>query len=163
MRHVLNEERKDLEEELEMLRKGQENLQNEVVEKRNHVWREDFGVRKHAPLQGGRGEEGGGGEEAGGSGKAEKGAVKRLPDPMYRYSPAKNDSIDKVLAECINSYKPPIPFFRLSQGIYLYGSRKVLVKLTKQGKPIFRVGGGYCSFEEFIDQFSKESLLSSAR
>jgi len=79
----------------------------------------------------------------------------QLPDNKdnYRYIPARGDSIDKALAQLINKVRPPVPFYRLSQGIYLYGSKKVLVKLTKQNKLIFRVGGGYCSFHEFLEQF----------
>ncbi|CAD7959596.1 unnamed protein product [Amoebophrya sp. A120] len=72
----------------------------------------------------------------------------------YRYVPVKADSVDKALATLINQAKPPVPFYRLSPGIYLYGSRKVLVKLTKQNKLIFRVGGGYCNFHEFLEQFT---------
>ncbi|CAD7943930.1 unnamed protein product [Amoebophrya sp. A25] len=76
---------------------------------------------------------------------------------FYRYTPCKGDAVDRALAQMVNAAKPPVPFYRLSAGIYLYGSRKVLVKLTKQNRLIFRVGGGYCSFEQFLERFSTEA------
>ena len=66
--------------------------------------------------------------------------------------------MDRILADLIDTHRPLVPFYRLSAGIYLYGSRKVLVKLAKGNRLVFRVGGGYCSFEEFIAQFTGDEL-----
>ena len=86
--------------------------------------------------------------------------LSQTPGHLYRYNPVKNDAVDRILAELIDLHRPLVPFYRLSAGIYLYGSRKVLVKLGGGGgnKLIFRVGGGYCSFEEFIAQFTPDEL-----
>ena len=78
--------------------------------------------------------------------------------PLYRYNPAPNDEVDALLSELVDAHRPLVPFHRLSAGIYLYGSRKVLVKMAKGNRLIFRVGGGYCSFEEFIAQFTGDEL-----
>jgi hypothetical protein len=41
-------------------------------------------------------------------------------------------------------------FFRESQGVYQFGSRRIAVKI-EQDKIKIRVGGGYHSIDEFID------------
>jgi hypothetical protein len=41
-------------------------------------------------------------------------------------------------------------FMRESEGVYMFGSKKVAVKIEKDNIKI-RVGGGYLSIDEFID------------
>ena len=70
------------------------------------------------------------------------------------YIPIKDDQIDKKLAEYINNYpersKLKIMFMRETEGVYQFGSKRVAVKVEKQGIKI-RVGGGYLSIDEFLD------------
>lgn len=70
------------------------------------------------------------------------------------YIPVRDDQIDKQLAEFINNYpersKLKIMFMRESEGVYMFGSKKVAVKIEKDSIKI-RVGGGYLSIDEFID------------
>lgn len=70
------------------------------------------------------------------------------------YIPHKGDSTDKKLAEYINNYpdrqKLKIMFLRESEGVYEFGSRRVMVKVERD-KIQIKVGGGYLSIDEFLD------------
>lgn len=48
-------------------------------------------------------------------------------------------------------------FMRESEGVYQFGSKRVAVKVEKQGIKI-RVGGGYLSIDEFLDQYTPVEL-----
>ena len=77
------------------------------------------------------------------------------------YIPVKHDSIDKKLAEYINNYpersKLKIMFMRESEGIYQFGTKKVYVRVD-QDKINIRVGGGFLSIDEFLDQYTPAEL-----
>ena len=77
------------------------------------------------------------------------------------YIPAKDDTIDAVLAEYINNYpdrrKLKVMFLRIEPSVYQFGSRKVAVRV-EQGKLKIRVGGGYISIDEFLDQYTPDEL-----
>jgi len=81
----------------------------------------------------------------------------RLQELSARYVPVKGDGIDLVLSKWVNGYRPAVPFFRLGQGLYLFGRRQVTVKISND-KPVFRVGGGFIGFDKFIEQFASEEL-----
>ena len=70
------------------------------------------------------------------------------------YIPVKDCPTDKKLAEYINNYpdrqKLKIMFMRESEGVYEFGSRKVMVKVERD-KIQIKVGGGYLSIDEFLD------------
>ena len=46
---------------------------------------------------------------------------------------------------------------RESEGVYQFGSKKVSVKVEKDNIKI-RVGGGYLSIDEFLDQYTPIEL-----
>ena len=77
------------------------------------------------------------------------------------YIPMKGDLIDKRLAEYINNFpdrqKLKIMFMRESEGIYQFGTKRVSVKVEKD-KINIRVGGGYLSIDEFLDQYTPVEL-----
>ena len=77
------------------------------------------------------------------------------------YIPVKNDDIDKRLAEYINNYpdrqKLKIMFMRESEGVYEFGSKRVYVRVDKN-KINVRVGGGFLSIDEFLDQYTPVEL-----
>lgn len=77
------------------------------------------------------------------------------------YIPVKNDQIDKRIAEYINNYpdrqKLKIMFMRESEGVYQFGSKRVAVKVDKD-KINIRVGGGFLSIDEFLDQYTPAEL-----
>jgi hypothetical protein len=61
------------------------------------------------------------------------------------------------LAEFLNNYpernKLRIMFLRESDGVYRFGTKRVAIKCENNNIKI-RVGGGYLSIEEFIDQYT---------
>ena len=77
------------------------------------------------------------------------------------YIPVKNDPIDKKLAEYINNYpdrkKLKIMFMRESTGVYEFGSKRVAVSVQRD-KIQIKVGGGYLSIDEFLDQYTPAEL-----
>ena len=82
------------------------------------------------------------------------------------YIPVKDDPIDKKLAEYINNYpdrqKLKIMFMREQAGVYEFGSKRVMVKVEKD-KIQVRVGGGYLSIDEFLDQHTPLELAKLER
>jgi chromosome segregation ATPase len=70
------------------------------------------------------------------------------------YIPVKNDAVDKRLAEYINNYpdrqKLKIMFMRESEGVYQFGTKRVIVRVDMDRINI-RVGGGFLSIDEFLD------------
>lgn len=77
------------------------------------------------------------------------------------YIPVKSDAVDTKLAEYINNYpdrqKLKIMFMRESEGVYEFGQRRVMVKVER-GKIQIKVGGGYLSIDEFLDQYTPVEL-----
>ena len=77
------------------------------------------------------------------------------------YIPVKNDAVDKRLAEYINNYpdrqKLKIMFMRESEGVYQFGTKRVIVRVDMDRINI-RVGGGFLSIDEFLDQYTPTEL-----
>ena len=77
------------------------------------------------------------------------------------YIPMKDDPVDEKLADFINNYQDrqrlKIMLMRESEGVYEFGSKKVLIKVEKD-KIKIRVGGGFLSIDEFLDQFTPVEL-----
>lgn len=77
------------------------------------------------------------------------------------YIPVKEDPVDRKLAEYVNNFpdrsKLKIMFTRESEGVYQFGSKRVAVKVEQDSIKI-RVGGGYLSIDEFIDQYTGAEL-----
>jgi len=77
------------------------------------------------------------------------------------YIPVKTDSVDTKLAEYINNYpdrnKLKIMFMRESEGVYEFGSKRIMVSV-RQGKIQIKVGGGFLSIDEFLDQYTPVEL-----
>ena len=65
------------------------------------------------------------------------------------------------MAEYINNYperqKLKIMFMRESEGVYQFGSKRIALKVAKD-KIEIRVGGGYLSIDEFLDQYTPAEL-----
>ena len=77
-----------------------------------------------------------------------------VANKMQFYVPVKTDNIDLTLSDYINNYpdkkKLKIMFMRESEGVYQFGSRRVMVKVER-GKIMIKVGGGYLSIDEFLE------------
>jgi len=82
----------------------------------------------------------------------------RIQELATVYSAQKGDPVDSLLAHYVNTYHPQVPFLRLSPGVYLFGSRKVLMKVHGKDKLVIRVGGGFHTFEEFLELYMEEEV-----
>lgn len=68
-------------------------------------------------------------------------------------------AIDKMFAEAINrSAYGNLRIVRLEQGKYMFGTKKIMAKIIN-GKLVIRVGGGYMSVDEFIEQYGRMELM----
>ena len=89
-----------------------------------------------------------------------------LKSKIAVYIPYKGDTIDYSLAEFINNYpdrnKLKVLFIRESEGVYEFGERKVGIRVDKN-KINVRVGGGYLSIDEFLDQYTPIELARQER
>merc|ERR1719181_2405997 len=81
----------------------------------------------------------------------------RVQELSSKYTPLRGDPIDMALSKWINGYRPAVPFFRLAQGLYLFGRRQVICKISND-KPVFRVGGGFIGFDKFLELYASEEL-----
>lgn len=90
-----------------------------------------------------------------------KNYIIELKQRIAVYIPVKDDPIDKRLAEFINNYperqKLKIMFMRESEGVYQFGTKRVWVRVEKD-KINIRVGGGFLSIDEFLDQYTPTEL-----
>ncbi len=77
------------------------------------------------------------------------------------YIPVKGDLIDMRLAEYINNYadrsRLKIMFQRESEGVYIFGTKRVNIRVDNNNINV-RVGGGYLSIDEFIEQYTPSEL-----
>ena len=81
------------------------------------------------------------------------------PKKQQRYRAIKGDLIDEMFAEALNaSPYSNLRVVRLEAGKYLFGTKKILAKIINN-KLVIRVGGGYMSVEEFIDQYGRMELM----
>ena len=78
---------------------------------------------------------------------------------MALYIPVNDDVVDKKLAEYINNnhdhQKLKIMFMRESSGVYEFGTKRILVKVERD-KILIKVGGGFLSIDEFLEQYTPE-------
>lgn len=76
-----------------------------------------------------------------------------------QYRADNDDPIDLAIGEFINQREEPlmVPFTRENQGVYLFGTRRIFVKV-EQGKLIFKCGGGYMLPEELVAVYSHSEL-----
>jgi hypothetical protein len=51
---------------------------------------------------------------------------------------------------------------RLGPGKYLFGTKNIMAKIIN-GKLVIRVGGGYMSADEFIEQYGKMEMMKMIR
>jgi myosin heavy subunit len=88
--------------------------------------------------------------------QALRGLVTGLQKDKPIYIPMRGDLIDNALANYLNSLeiKLEVPFIRLESGIYLFGSRRVALRVENIGIVsnfhLVRIGGGYIKIDDFI-------------
>lgn len=49
-------------------------------------------------------------------------------------------------------------FLRESEGVYLFGKKRVYIKVGKGNQILIRVGGGYVMINDFIEQYTKPEV-----
>lgn len=80
--------------------------------------------------------------------------------------PVKGDAIDMRLAEYINNYpdrsRLKIMFQRESEGVYLFGTKRVNIRVDNNNINV-RVGGGYLSIDKFIEQYTPSEVEKMLR
>ena len=78
----------------------------------------------------------------------------------------KTDATDLALGDFINHYpdkkKLKMMFMRESEGVYQFGTRRVNVRVER-GRIMIKVGGGYLSIDEFLDQYTPTELAAFER
>jgi Growth-Arrest-Specific Protein 2 Domain. len=57
------------------------------------------------------------------------------------------------LAQYLNNCHPPppIPFVREAEGVYIFGSKRIMIKIEQNEFLLVRVGGGYMKLKDFIE------------
>lgn len=92
--------------------------------------------------------------------------IRELRTKVPLYCAVKGDPIDRRLAEYINNYrekhKLKILFVRESEGIYLFGTKRTAIRVENDRITV-RVGGGYLSIEEFLEQYTSVELQKIGR
>lgn len=89
--------------------------------------------------------------------RLEEEARKNKPKPKVKYIPIKGDRIDELMAAYLNNFELDIPFQRLSEGNYLFGTRKIQAKIMND-KLVIRVGGGFMLIDEFLTTYGQQEL-----
>lgn len=74
------------------------------------------------------------------------------------YKAVKGDPIDELFAFHLNKAQLNLPVKRTGPGKYVFGTRNILAKIIN-GKLVIRVGGGYMSADEFIEQYGRMELM----
>ena len=74
------------------------------------------------------------------------------------YKAIKGDAIDELFAFHLNKHQLNLPIKRIGPGKYLFGTKQILAKIIN-GKLVIRVGGGYMSADEFIEQYGPMEIL----
>lgn len=89
-------------------------------------------------------------ERAIGGGDLASNHSRKLPQrPPGWYRPIKGDLIDELMAVHFNNLRDPMPIKRLGDGFYIFGTKKIYVKMIA-GKLVARVGGGFMNVAEFF-------------
>lgn len=76
----------------------------------------------------------------------------------YKASDPK-DKIDVMFMDALNRLNfTGLRITRLDTGKYMFGTKKIIAKIIN-GKLVIRVGGGYMSVDEFIEQYGRMELM----
>lgn len=90
--------------------------------------------------------------------RLEEEARKNQPKPPKgKYSAAKGDRVDELMAQYINQFELDVPLQRIGDGQYMFGSRKIFAKIMND-KLVVRVGGGYMRIDEFLATYGQQEL-----
>jgi hypothetical protein len=74
------------------------------------------------------------------------------------YKPIKGDQIDEMFSQLLNDAGLNLPVKRLAPGKYMFGSKNIIAKIVNM-KLLIRVGGGFMSADEFIEQYGRIEMI----
>ena len=74
------------------------------------------------------------------------------------YKPIKGDQIDEMFAQLINESGLNVPVKRLAPGKYMFGTKNIIAKIVNM-RLLIRVGGGFMSADEFIEQYGRIEMI----
>ena len=79
-----------------------------------------------------------------------------------KYRATKGDNVDEMLANVLSIKNCEIPISRISEGWYMFGSKKIYTKIMNN-KLVCRVGGGFMNMDEFISTYAESERLKLER
>ena len=79
--------------------------------------------------------------------------LRKQPEQRQFYIPVKGDPVDQKVADHVNKFELEIPIQRLSEGNYMFGSKKIFAKIMND-KLVIRVGGGFMLIDEFLATYA---------
>ena len=86
--------------------------------------------------------------------------IKQAPKIVYKY--VKGDDIDAMFGEAMVRAGCVVPCARQGPGKYMFGTRNIIAKIVNN-KLLIRVGGGFMSIDEFIEQYGPMEMLKIAK
>lgn len=90
-------------------------------------------------------------------------ALKKALNLVIRiFKPVKGDPIDEMWCNLLNEINLRVPCVRTAPAKYLFGTRNISCKIVN-GKLLVRIGGGYISAYEFIEQFANIEMAKVMR
>lgn len=69
-----------------------------------------------------------------------------------KYKFIKGDLVDEMIARIMNEENATIPCRRLTDSVYMFGTRKINCKVSANNLAV-RVGGGWSSFRDFLQSY----------
>lgn len=78
------------------------------------------------------------------------------------FKAVKGDKVDELWCWHLNKAQIDLDVKRLGPGKYLFGTRNIMCKIIN-GKLVVRVGGGYMSADEFIEQYGRIEILKAMK
>jgi len=82
--------------------------------------------------------------------------------PQIIYSSDNSDRVDQMFALYINAVRCPVQLKRISEGQYIFGTKKIFAKIQND-KLIIRVGGGFMMIEDFLTTYTAPELNKMKR
>ena len=67
------------------------------------------------------------------------------------YRAIKGDLVDEMVGNNLTEMQCTLPVRRLCDGFYLFGTKKIFVKVNKGNVIVRQSGGGYQNFQEFVE------------
>ena len=88
--------------------------------------------------------------------------IKIKAPPKIVYKTIKGDEIDVMFGEAMQKAGCQVPVKREGPGKYMFGTRNIIAKIVNN-KLLIRVGGGFMSIDEFIEQYGPMEMLKIAK